>query len=891
MKYSNGCYSKVFTEIPQSGAFREWCEGMISGNGEQGYITSGAPYSDTFIFQNMFFIYPNDCPREVSPELINQLHDARQAVFNMDDTWRMTQTDQDGNVIDRIRERCYTFHPAQQLRIKSLDKSEIVDYVRWTDYDSALTGVHYTDTFGTWERTAFTSRADRVSVIRMTESTTGHKINVDVSIDSKSGMGKADIKPEFSLQRYKKFVDDNCSYIGEVAHYPDFKQSELKNGGYAGITMILTDGEKMFVDAPDCVHESINQGEYKNPTVRIKNASEVILITNCGKTENMCTMDEFAGKKNYKIIDDLLSHVKSVADKYTHDGKFDYQSMLDVQIEIQSKEFGALSIKIGDGNSTEDLSNEELIAIQKDSRDSLIHGFVERAYSQGRYAQICSSGYSAPRLYGMWTGEWAPEWRSAYTLDANVNLQVAPMNVGNLSYTPIGYLNFILRNVPDWLKNAAASYGMHDAMLTGINSDGDRCMSIEYDNSYPFCYWNAGVSWCLMPLFEYWQCYGNKKIEINPYMKIQNCKNVLGVHDGGLSDSEMEEMIDKGWLDLESDVLLPLLTKQANFWEQICTPQYYTDANGEMHYDRDKTQLDSGETYIILPGYSPENHPLNFESRLGANVTMDISAAIYGLDMVIALEKAVKRDGYTNAVEKWELLKSRLPKYKLDDDGALCEWCAKGYKENNNHRHISHLYPAWPAFETQNNDGLTRAVEKAIENRNKFNFTDITSGHGWLHRALVEARLKHGNNAESSVAQMAGRDTYFTSMMTDHDNNRRHDSYCTDMSIGLTAVINEMLVLSDAGFIQLLPAIADSWTAGSVRGMITRAGAEILSLDWDLTKGKITAEIKSLKDHNSFTVSCGISAKNIYINNSAAESGTAVINANKNEVFKFVFEI
>ncbi len=29
---------------------------MVSGNGLQGFITSGSPYSDTFIFQNMHFI-------------------------------------------------------------------------------------------------------------------------------------------------------------------------------------------------------------------------------------------------------------------------------------------------------------------------------------------------------------------------------------------------------------------------------------------------------------------------------------------------------------------------------------------------------------------------------------------------------------------------------------------------------------------------------------------------------------------------------------------------------------------------------------------------------------------------------------------------------------------
>ena len=51
-----------------------------------------------------------------------------------------------------------------------------------------------------------------------------------------------------------------------------------------------------------------------------------------------------------------------------------------------------------------------------------------------------------------------------------------------------------------------------------------------------------------------------------------------------------------------------------------------------------------------------------------------------------------------------------MPDYKVDKDGALREWAMNEYTENNNHRHLSHLYPAWPAYETQNNTELTKAA-------------------------------------------------------------------------------------------------------------------------------------------------------------------------------------
>ena len=133
-----------------------------------------------------------------------------------------------------------------------------------------------------------------------------------------------------------------------------------------------------------------------------------------------------------------------------------------------------------------------------------------------------------------------------------------------------------------------------------------------------------------------------------------------------------------------------------------------------------QTALNPGEKYMLIPTYSPENSPIGYNSTITANATMDISAARDGLYMVITMEKAVKRDGYEAAVANWEDLLELLPDYKVDKDGALREWGMNEYTENNNHRHLSHLYPAWPAYETQNNTELTKASIIAMENRDLY---------------------------------------------------------------------------------------------------------------------------------------------------------------------------
>src|SRR5690606_37897451 len=93
--YREGCHVYSYTEIPTANARHEWREGMVSGNGENGYVTSGAPYSDTFIFQYMWNNFPSSEPRVIPEELPGQLEEARRNVFHMNEDWKIT--DKDGN--------------------------------------------------------------------------------------------------------------------------------------------------------------------------------------------------------------------------------------------------------------------------------------------------------------------------------------------------------------------------------------------------------------------------------------------------------------------------------------------------------------------------------------------------------------------------------------------------------------------------------------------------------------------------------------------------------------------------------------------------------------------------------------------------------------------------
>ncbi|MCD8048506.1 MAG: glycoside hydrolase family 95 protein [Clostridia bacterium] len=865
--YEKGNFASSYTEIGHDNTSRAWRDGMVGGNGETGFVTSGSPYSDVIIYQHMYFNFPSSQPREIPDELTEQLEEARENVFNLNDDWEIWDYDEDGNKVRRSRTFYYSYHPGAQLRITSAYEDDYTNYERWTNYETAEVGVRYTDKYGEWVRTTFTSREDNVTITKIGCSSEGSLINTEISIDDISDMSKSwNGMSQVHDLRYKKIVGENADYIALAAHYPVYEGSELYDGGYASVTAIVVEGngaKKEIVSQKSDEEMIIGDSD----SVKITNAEAVYLITATERSFDMTELDEtasaeeimaaFAAAESYDLTDALLEKAKECAEKYTADGKFDYDAALAPSAEKHSAEFNRLTFDLEGDEEYAEYDNDSLIALQRSDNTRINHEFMERAYNQARYAQVCCSGTSAPRLCGMWTGEWNPGWRGIYTLDANVNLQVSAMNTGNLTEMQIGYITFFLRHAPDFMENAEKAYGMHDAIQISVNADADRAMHVEYDNSYPFEYWNAGASWCLLPIYEYWQCYGNTQIEINDYMRIDNLQKVLGVEDGGLSDEEFAAIKERGWLDLEKDILLPLLTKQANFWEQIVTPRYYTDAEGNACHDESKTELEEGEKYIIIPTYSPENSPVGYTSTLTANATMDIAAARDGLDMVCAIEEAVARDGYEEAIEKWQNLKNSISDYKTDEDGALKEWAMAEYEENNNHRHLSHLYVAWPAYETQDDTELAKAANIALNNRNRYNTGDATAGHGWMHKALVEARLKRGDAMTESLLKMMNGTAYYSSMMTDHDTNGRNDTYCTDTAFGTLGAVNEALAFSNTGEIEILPALPSDWTGGTVTGLMSRSRAEITSLSWSTDDKYAEAVICSNKDGNEIKLRCG----------------------------------
>ena len=846
---SKASYSELYYEVSEKSNNTEtWRQGMVSGNGLQGVITSGSPYSDTLIYQNIHFIMPNKNVR-YCPDTSAELEQVKQNITAGED------------IVDNASyDDVYAYHPGASLRIKQTRQIK-TGYARYTDYETAQAGVKYTDIGGTWERTTFTSQADGVTITKIGSSSNGSKVDITLSMDNISAFANYGNGSEVDI-KYKKLAGDDCDYLALVAHYPDYENSELKDGGYATVIRVVAEGGTKALKDGKTVDDAQYCGE-TNPQIKIEDADNVYLIAVSDRTYDMGAYEDFADTEEYALVDSLADYTEAVAEKYTADGLFDYGKALKAHTDIFTPQYNAVTFSLGDSDSTK--ANEQLVLDQY-GKSEINPDLAERAYYSGRYAYLCCAGYSTSRLYGMWTGEWAPGWGSKYTMDANVNLQTSSMNTGNMKSAYIGYASFILRQAPDWEENALATHGFTDALQAPVNTDGDKAVITETCYPYPFRYWNAGTSWMLQPLYETLMCYGDVQIPLNGEFDLENLKSVLSVTSDDLTDLQVAELESKGYLDLRTEILLPMLTKSANYWAQLMTPEYYTDKDGKLHYEKGKTELKDGETYTILPSYSPENNPSNYPSPSAANTAIDIAACRNNLEMLINVMQSIDPDA---DVSEWEYLMSKLPVYMYDETGALKEWATADFEENNLHRHLSHLYCVWPLFETQDDPELTAACIQAIANRASEN----EASHALVHRALIAARLKDGASVTDALANLMNHWIYYDSLMTNHDYDR-NSCYCTDFAIGYLGIVNESLLYSNSGEIEILPALPESgFESGKITGLKARTLATVDEIKWNLEDSTASVTITSDVEQ-TVTVSCGISDKEETVTFEAGETVT-----------------
>ncbi|MBE5928831.1 MAG: hypothetical protein E7267_05615 [Lachnospiraceae bacterium] len=885
---ASGFNENTYKTVEKSTTNDNWRDGSVTANGEIGFIESCDPNEDVFIFNNTKIVTDSDDIYE-TPVISNILDEQRLGAIQRNNfPWIQAVNDyaqsQYGTGWGTTWPRKY--QPAAQYRIKNNNYTSANSnlYNRYTNYETGEVGVQWKDTSGNeWNRRSFASRSDDV-IVTYIEAPEGQDLNITISVDNMVEMRNQGTTYYRPTSDNVVTQDSNGFAFGMVGKYAVRNRKGSKNtqetmfahGGWGTATRIITDGNVNYAaDKRDVnVPSSFGGGTIYNandPKFTITETNSVILITKVDRIDSGCnTTDDV--KNN--LFDVLVSDIDEVADKYSiENNEESYQNILKPHVDIHGGMFRNVSIDLC---STEEeiadraLTNTQLIAKQNSDKGKINKAFLERIYNNGRFGLICASGYGSARLGAIWNGTWEPDWSGDYTFDANVNLQVSGMNTGNMPGAGEGYMNLIIRMVEDWVDDATNIYGMEDAIKAPPRVDGTgEAGSYHFLDVCPHIYVNGLTDWLIIPMFEYWQCYGNRQIKVGKDVDMERNKEVLD-----LSDDDLERINSTGYMDLEKDILFPMLKKTMNFWLQYVDERFYTDGNGVEHANDGTTiteAIEAGDTdckYIFTPGYSPENFPGGAVGRtaLSYNTTMDISASRDTLFMARAIMEAVNPEDKQQHLEEWEDFESKIPNYLYDDvTGALKEWATPKLAENHYHRHVSQAYAAWPGYESQTDDVIREGIIKAMECRSAaYGGKEASESHGPTHKALVEARLKNSKSLENVLLYLLTSNYQYSSMMTSHNDNHS-STYCTDSAFGIMGAMNESLLYSNTGVIEILPTLLESAEKGNIKGLRARCNTQC-DIDWDVNNWEASVVMTSDSDNNVVKVRCGLAWESATIN-------------------------
>jgi alpha-L-fucosidase 2 len=468
-----------------------------------------------------------------------------------------------------------------------------------------------------------------------------------------------------------------------------------------------------------------------------------------------------AGATNYKNWNELGADPDARCQDYLNAaGARTFAELKQRHLDDYQPQFRACGIDLGTNAAAAQDTTTRLDRLRKGGTDPL---FTAQYFQFGRYLLLAGSrpGTLAFNNHNMWLDDLRGRWRGRWTLNINLEECYWPAESANLPETSDALLTFVENLAASGSRTAKELYGCRGWCA---HHGTDIWMNTTMTDGTTWGMTPTMGAWLMQSLWEHYRFDPDPKYLAKIY---------------------------------------PLLKGAAEFGVD------YLVEEPKHHW------------LVTCPSASPENSFLLADGRQNA------------LCAGPALDSELLRDLFNECIEASAKLGvdedlrgqlkgtvPRLSPLQIGKQGQLLEWLDDYPEAEVQHRHVSHLYAAYPSDQItpRGTPELAAAVRKTLERRG--------DNLGWSAAWKINLYARLGD-AESAYRVLRGMETEISIHPQREDSDHVPSMEGNQGIQAYTAGVVEMLLQSHASEIELLPALPKEWPNGSARGLRGRGGVTV----------------------------------------------------------------